>query len=383
MQANSSTSNFDRGTVVTTHRGSTLNALAALLGTAACLLLLIAGLNYRVDPAAIFDNGLAARENATILTSGQAAALTHVDDRRLHVEVAQLISPTPDTLILGSSRTMLANTQMVSGTLYNASVSSATLPDILGLAEAFVAAGKKPRILVLGADTWLLSGTPINQRWRAIAEEYGAMQARIGEQTKRRTTDRLSRAKTLISLPYTLESLAVLRVDPKAALFARPPLAAIDPARWDGPLKRADGSLRYGVDVRNRATQLVQAAALTDAQQIITEALVAEEPDPAAVDTLSRFARYLEFEGVTLVLLLPPFNPLTYRAASESARPDYLREREQYYRQWAGKLGVRVVGSYDPARAGCGAEEFYDGVHARPSCLARQLVTLDETGARR
>lgn len=57
--------------------------------------------------------------------------------------------------------------------------------------------------------------------------------------------------------------------------------------------------------------------------------------------------------------------------APASANVRALQSVEQEVRSLADKMGIDVIGSYHPDRVACRAEDFFDFMHAKPSCLAR------------
>ncbi len=50
-------------------------------------------------------------------------------------------------------------------------------------------------------------------------------------------------------------------------------------------------------------------------------------------------------------------------------------EIEEEYRRLSKKIGITLLGSYDPQRVGCNANEFYDGMHPKAGCMKKVLNT--------
>jgi lysophospholipase L1-like esterase len=46
---------------------------------------------------------------------------------------------------------------------------------------------------------------------------------------------------------------------------------------------------------------------------------------------------------------------------------------EEKYKNLAAEYGVEIIGSYDPRKVGCNADEFFDGMHPNDSCMQKVL----------
>ena len=89
-------------------------------------------------------------------------------------------------------------------------------------------------------------------------------------------------------------------------------------------------------------------------------------------DALERFLRYVGSEGVVVTVVLVPF-PAALYDASKRFSGDSLAAEERRVRTIAGRVGARVLGSYDPRRAGVVTRDFFDEDHLRPEPLALLL----------
>jgi hypothetical protein len=87
-----------------------------------------------------------------------------------------------------------------------------------------------------------------------------------------------------------------------------------------------------------------------------------------------RLLRFLKGQGTSVVLLLPPYHPLHYAYVREHDGDGSLDKIEATIRDIGRETGAAVLGSYDPAKVHCSETEFWDGMHARKSCLIRLLA---------
>jgi hypothetical protein len=255
-------------------------------------------------------------------------------------------------------------------TVYNAATGSNTMNYLIALAGLFVRDDRKPRYAVIGVDSWLFDATPRNARWRALNEAYLAMNARIGLPAD---ADAAEEAvwRSLISLDYTRASLAEISVDWRAAFASSSPAQKIDDA--DG-FKRSDGSLVYPAAFRARDAGQIRADALAHGHKHVTELLKGGLLDPKSTMRFTHLLAYLNDAGVRVVLLLPPYHPAHYDYVRSQQETQALDRIEAFVHGLARAGQVQVAGSYDPVRAGCAESEFWDGLHARRSCLGRLLA---------
>lgn len=351
--------------------------LGLLFGLCLAVLAAVAATNYRVDPVGLFDDGQLARMAARKLIEGKAIAASNLDDRQLHRAYAGMVPAAPDALVLGSSRVMSIGLKVIGdGTVYNAAVSSATLPDILALSRMFLAAKNKPKRIFIGLDTWLLDSQPRNSRWRTLALQYAAMRDQLGlPKSDVEAASRWSRLKAIIGLSMTLESLGVLRADGLGALGGQAggEVRFVQATDTDKAAKRPDGSLQYAAAYRHRSPDLVLAAAVLDGRQLVTDSLRGGKFAPASVAAFTALVRHLKARGIEVFLVLPPFHPATYSWVRQHSADDFLATTEKSYRTLARRLNVTVLGSYDAAKVGCLQSLFLDGSHPKPSCMQKVI----------
>jgi predicted nucleic acid-binding protein len=134
-----------------------------------------------------------------------------------------------------------------------------------------------------------------------------------------------------------------------------------------------DGSIRWSSAHRDlftpERTGAEVGAALAQRQGLTLQI------DEVAVAALDRLLALLRERSVRVVLIHPPFNPDFYRQVKETAYGAGLLRVEAVTARLAAAHGATVVGSFDPAVAGCSAAMFIDAEHSGPACL-RRLIDL-------
>jgi hypothetical protein len=134
---------------------------------------------------------------------------------------------------------------------------------------------------------------------------------------------------------------------------------------------QADGSIRWSDAHR---AQFTPERRHHEVERALTARRdMAIDIDPAAVTAVDRLLGLLAVRSVRAVLIHPPFNPEFYRQIEHTPYSDGLRRVEALTSELATAHGATVVGSFDPAIAGCTAEMFIDAEHSGPTCPARVL----------
>lgn len=335
---------------------------AAMLGT-------IAGVNYGVDPSQEFRGGSFEHKLADLLLHGQNATnVLNYNDRLLQRFVIEKLDKAPDTIVVGSSRSMpLSADDFPDGTFFNHSVVGGTIEDALAVWGLYRQRGLKPRRLVISLDHWSLGPVRANRNWRVLQEPFLAVAGSLGVSLAGHPvysgTHSTSRAEILVSGRYFLSSLAALAAD--APLKADP--VPVDEAAVDTQVKRADGSVRWSAALVDQPPEQVadQAASFSDPLSGF------DRLDDTSLALLEGFVRAIRAEGVDVVLLAAPFHPSTYQRFTRMPQFAGVLLVEREMPRIAERTGARLVGTYDPAPAGCGGADFIDATHPKHSCLQR------------
>jgi len=341
----------------------------------ALTLVFVASLNYFVDPLGLYDSGRRATAAAVQLAAGRDLVAKDIADRGIQLAYTEVAKKTPDVLVIGSSRIMeIDSSAAPERKLYNAGVSTLTLPDLLGIIDSYVEAKKLPPVIVIGIDTWLFNHVPVNDRWRALSSQYKRMLARLGVKDDAGYSGIPSKLFNLVSLNYTLASAAKVLAEGRSTFYRTyAPDFELADKNTKVAVKSSDGSLKYGEKMRSRTVSDVRVYAIEYARKHMTAILKGGWLAPQEIDVFTRLVRFLKSQGTSVVLLMPPYHPLHYAYVREHDGEDSLSKTEATIREIGRETGATVAGSYDPAKAHCSEAEFWDGMHARKSCLTRLL----------
>jgi len=340
--------------------------------TCLSVIMVVAAVNFFVDPANIFGNNDYEKAIAMLLVEGKNVAnITNCDERLVQKIYINNIRMPLEVVVLGSSRSLTICSQDFPGrSLFNNSVSGASIEDYLATYELYWVRGFVPKIVIIGTDPWLLNKNNDQKRWKSLKEYYLSMAARLhlkpGLLASASANSSLQQDKIeqLINFEYFMKSINYERHD-------RHIYPTVE-QEADVSIKRADGSISYDKAFREMSPlQTIQAATEYAWTNPVYSLGGFKELDPDIQETLERFIDLLKKSGIEVILFLAPYHPVTYEILMQ--REEYaniLPRAEAYFRDLAQRKGLRLVGSYNP-HGWCAPEEFYDGMHPRKTCMAR------------
>ncbi|MBI2095285.1 MAG: DUF1574 family protein [Candidatus Omnitrophica bacterium] len=332
-------------------------------------------MNYSVDPAQLFGAG------RSLLSGRNAAGVVNFDERQFQRLIIANRSVVPEAVVLGSSRHMQIDASFFpSSSFFNHSVTGGVLQDYLAIYQMMDEKDSRPKEIFLGLDPWLLNKHHAQTRWKTLQHEYEAMAAKLGMAIRPKNESYFNsfgtgRLRELFSWAYFKESLAEWVI--RRGKAKRENFYATDESWLDVPIKMADGALHYEKEKGRRSPiELRKIAADYVKQKPVYSLGNFFEIDKNLSAILESFMGRLKQTGVKVTVVLTPYHPGVWRVLAES--PDYrmVAAAEGFYGGIAAKQGVAVIGSFDPARCGCGEEEFFDGMHPKESCLRKIFSPL-------
>jgi hypothetical protein len=356
-------------------------------------------INWSVDPVMLYDHHFEDQSRhpyvgiiAEDLLAGKPHAAAAYYSERLLDEIMFHHQPEIDVLVLGSSMAKPIHREMFPGrSFFNASVYGGRLEEMVSMWEAARGCGVHPKRVLLQLDAGYLGQRqwPLSMEWSPV---FGRARHRLcgddrspdpatsmvslldprvpGEQAAGFAGAKglLHPYDTLISPRYL--QLSVLLLSRRwisgssyPVLFGEEERHLIYPdgsVNWS-PHWRLRKIAGYHLPTKNPQTPIIAAEwmRLIDGQRRLFEALVAD----------------IQKSGAEVDFVLLPSNPwlydqaLTeYRLAGKSLPST---DAETYFRQYAGRNGIRVIGSLDPHQVGAVEEDFVDFVHLRRESISR------------
>jgi hypothetical protein len=343
--------------------------LIATVTLAALLMGALAAANYRLAPLSYSAAALA--HVAEMLAGGSNYAVIdlNLDMRELRRQHIARLEATPEVVVLGASHWQEAHAELLPGRrFYNAHVHRDYYEDLLAVVEMLLRHDRLPATLIMSIRD--MTFQPVDRRsdtlWLAALPDYDAMAARLGIAPRSWfETQPARRWSGLLSLSAALDNgFRRLMAESLPGPTGARALPTMD-------LLLADGSIRWSQEHRERFTA---ERARREVQLALEERRdQAPQIDPVAVIAVDRLLGLLTEHRVRVILIHPPFNPAFYRQVKDSAYGAGLRQVEVVTARLAATHGATVVGSFDPAVAGCRESMYIDAEHSSPACLQRVL----------
>ena len=344
--------------------GGLLWKCAALLAVAAAPV----AFNAVVDPARLLGAPADEHAIASALLAGHFVTdIRSYNDRAIVKLLIEGRRGRPDVVALGSSRIQALRASAFPGLAFgNVGVTSARLDDILGLYAMFDTPARRPRRVILNLDANTLDVDASGAAWMSLLPERSRMLEALGvtnslaRDVASRDVDMIKRLASPEYFRYAVFSLR--KYGPRGITYTvtsglsreewtRTPEGSMAWPDWDAAY-REQAVRKYLSDFHETEGQLA----------MVNHAQVKEREQ-----LLERFIAYLRAEGVEVTLLLVPFHPVAYAGVSAQ----WLIPAEGRYRALARRLGVPIVGSYDPRVTGTTADDLSDEGHMKPASLAR------------
>ncbi len=343
-------------------------------------LMALVGFNWLVDPAHLFSHGKYEMGIAHQLNKGKfIAGVTNYDERLLQLyrlqdlqNPQQTRSSLPDTIVIGSSRSM----QIHSGTGVNAlnlSVSGASIEDYIAILQ-LVDSLPFSRI-IFSVDPWVFNRNNDQTRWHSICLAWRMGMKEILDQTASEVNCSENKWQQLVNLSYTMASAKIIlsRVrkleKPSGEWFEK----ADDTPEQELDLIRPDGSRVYNKIFAEIPADNVAAKAKGYGRPpvyALGDFLQLDEETKSLYEKLLHQLR----QKKEVVIFLPPYHPNAYPSITDNV--PIVKDVESYLRNISHKENVEIVGSYDPSKVGCVQEEFFDGMHPKEACVKKIIATI-------
>ncbi len=263
----------------------------------------------------------------------------------------------PEAIVIGSSRLMQASSKGTNFDLLNLSVSGASIEDLVAIWE--LSSNKfNPDYVFLGADPWIFNANSGQSRWKSLELEYRSAVSKLGVRNDFSQSQIISTSSlnTVAVKFYDLINMSKIKADDDTQSF-------VDKIR-------KDGSRVYNLTYANKSLKEVERGALSYASYAMSNYQYSNE----IRYILEKFVSSLKAQNRIVVLVLSPYHPNLYNLMQLQDRK-YL-EIENIFKEIAVTYGAELIGSYDPTKVGCSAEDFFDGMHPKDKCIEKIFSEL-------
>lgn len=331
--------------------------------------LLMASINYAVDPAQILHFGAYEKSLAQELLAHHGVVIvSNYDERKLQRFWISALEQEPDGAILGSSRVMsLSGESLGFSSGLNNGVSGATIEDIIAVVSLYEERDLLPQAVAIGVDPWLFNENHGDTRYLELTREYNALAPQLGLamlQERDEFHPQFDQYIQAISPSYFQESV-------KTVLTKRAQETVLPE---ENLRKLADGSIVYGRKIAERTWEAVNETARTE----ITAGHIYQsghytQLSPKILAQFEALIAHLQGKQVEVIFVLSPLHPLLYAHMRSERSLQACLDAESYVRQFAQQRNIPLFGTFDPTRAQMGDVDFYDSIHPKRESLERML----------
>ena len=313
---------------------------------------------YSHDGPIAIGNGLAAGKNFANFD-------LNLNIREIRDAQIARMERAPEVVILGASHWQEAHVGLLPHkSFYNAHIHRDYWEDMLGMVEILVRHNKLPRQMIISIRDLQFSavGDRKDHLWLPGAPYARAMAERLGlEPLTQWETMPVPRWREMLSISMLYGNVVrYFKAPEKPQMTTRRFFDRLDAVLPGGSIIWSDEHQR--IFTRERAERLALGFAANNAKS----ALQIDRRGVSAIDTLLGF---LKSRNVEVFLAHPPFNPLYFDRVKNTPYMASLHQIEQITQRFADKHGLKVIGSFDPAKVGCTADQYIDAEHANPACL--------------
>jgi hypothetical protein len=326
----------------------------------------IAAANWHFDPLNFSANGQSVVASQLHRGFNVEVRDPNFDFRGLRREQVRQMEQTPDIIAFAGSRFELASAALFPGQSYlNAFVHNDFIEDLFAFTQLLDANGRLPKTLILSVRfaTFLPLSARQDEEWKMFWPEYRAMADKLGV-PKVPLTDNLpfSHTSQLFSVSLLKRQLALRFNSDQAPGMTR---AASHP-KFD--VIRSDGSLVFSAAHQGSFTpESARASAIGSAKKVANKANWPVDAERVAM--LAPLLKYLRDKGVRVAVAITPHHPAFWNALIGTPYGNALASIEAQVSKIAAGQNAVLVGSFDPAKAGCQASSFRDYIHLDEACL--------------
>ena len=294
---------------------------------------------------------------AKILSKNEYVYFQNMDERKFIEGRLQYPLKKVENIIVGSSRLMQVSSDTIGEPLINLAVSGAAIEDNIAFALEASAKLQASHVYIAG-DPWLVNKFSNQDRYISVKHLY---------EYWLNNAEKSKSLKSYFDINMAIEDensdeglLQLIRkvLHPTSRSVAEDgKIGAIAKKAYDGFHVVAETDLEASKNVSQNFDIL------------LNYAMSRFEHDEKAEKELSLLVNYLKKNGLDVSLVLSPYHPDLYFLMK--TKKQIFLEIEKRFRQFSKEHNIEIIGSYDPAQIGCDEYEFYDGMHPKPSCMAK------------
>jgi len=294
---------------------------------------------------------------AKALVHSEAIYGWNMDERKFVKARVEHEQMAPEIIVIGSSRLMQINRNLVQESLLNLSVSSATVEDYVAIWN-LVSSKFRPKLVMIGAEPWLFNEKEENSRWKAIGQDYYYGLRRLGMIPKNKSNftyeKHYSNTGDIADVLFKYVNRSSFGVNAK-------------------PSRYLDKILKDGSRVYNHRYSSIPSDEVERTLNVNLYLVKSWQDSESKHEIFVRLIAEIQ-KRCRVALVLMPVHPKLYDSILLNDDKHIYCENE--FREIAMSLGVDIIGSYNPKALSFNGADFYDGIHPKRDSIKKVLEQL-------
>ncbi len=337
-----------------------------------CLICILFLVNYFIDISGHFFNSKKTKRVAKALVDKKNIFnLINFDERILQKYIIEEKSIPYDTVIIGSSRVMgIGVDQIDSKSLFNHSVSGATIEDLYAIIGLYISKNKFPKKIIIGIDSWIFNNSMKEEkRYLSLLDSYNLAVDIITNKKKYINNDLPIINKYLFSYMYAKENI-------KSIFNNKEEIEVSKDLNNNGYIKKFDGTLIYPTTIGSRPAIFVN-----NIVNDFIKGTISRHENFLTIDNQVLFQSmliYLKRKKIDIELVLTPYHPVLYRFFKVNKKYNVVLKVEKYINKVAKDYNIKLNGSFDPKFNNFIESDFQDELHLKNTALNKLLKVKNE-----
>lgn len=340
------------------------------------VIFIFAGFNYLIDPENLFSGEKYEKGIADDMLKGEnVTGLYNYDERLLQKYFIAGMKSAPDVVVLGPSRTMLINADVLNvknEEVINNSTSGPTIEDELAIFDMYIRKGWYPKKVIIGVDPYYLNEKKTTRKlYSSIRDYYFDICDSIGVKAEK--------DHEFFFKYRNLEKLFLIQYFQESILFA---INTGNKHSYEGTdskfnktiTKLPDGSIVYGEKLREKTPEEVaEGIKSINGDELTSYFQPIEKYDQDYINKFEKFITFLRSKGIEVDLVMPPFHPLWFEHFKKDNRFKLYLATEDFFRNYAHQNGLHFFGSLNPSVCGVSGSDFYDEMHLKAPGMSKVM----------
>ncbi|MCB9425713.1 MAG: hypothetical protein H6584_01595 [Flavobacteriales bacterium] len=327
-------------------------------------MLVLVGVNYYGDAANIFRTGYELKMAKIISGGNYVTNIGNYDERVFQKEIIEQMIQSPNTVVLGASRSLFLNSEILGEKdVFNNSVSGASLEDIIAIYEIYKSNNILPEKIILDIEPYYFNINHGQTRWKSIKSYY--FKFKKHEESSAVLDDKF---KELFSLSYFQSSI----LNVSNVLFSKSKLEATKVKNNIMMTKLTDGTLAYDKAYREASKTEIDKKVESSLSGNLYSIEKFDEIDKITLNDFKNLIHEMQKNKITVEFFFCPYHPKTYNRIKDSY-PMVLKT-ENLIKQIAIDNNIKFYGSYSPFEMELDDTFFYDAYHCKEIGIKRITI---------